>query len=352
MKFATTHRPRRAALNFAIPLLGMLAGCSVQLRPASQELTTRSAIERYRASHAERLAKPHAVVDLPWDVDFAVQASQAPVLTFGSYPSLDQQTPSSQPNSGATRLDRLDFAAPDGYWRDNLLRQAGSEIKMFATRDFWRGYKTAFWDVENALFLSGAMGAGVAMRETGVDRTIRGRVRGHRQLGDLGETLQILGHPGTHFAGAGVLWLTSALTEDFKQHEVSKKLTQALAVNGVTTLLLKASANTRGPDGDRLAWPSGHSSSAFTVAAVINEYYGPLAGIPSLALAGFIGYQRIDSRRHDFSDVIFGGMLGYIIGSSIARDGKAEFPEIFGMTLIPYSDPQTGAAGLALMKQF
>ena len=118
--------------------------------------------------------------------------------------------------------------------------------------------------------------------------------------------------------------LTSALTEDFKQHEVSKKLTQALAVNGVTTLLLKASANTRGPDGDRLAWPSGHSSSAFTVAAVINEYYGPLAGIPSLVLAGFIGYQRIDSRRHDFSDVIFGGMLGYIIGSSIARDGKAD----------------------------
>ena len=45
-------------------------------------------------------------------------------------------------------------------------------------------------------------------------------------------------------------------------------------------------------------------------------------------------------------------MLGYIIGSSIARDGKAEFPEVFGMTLIPYSDPQTGAAGLALMKQF
>ena len=154
------------------------------------------------------------------------------------------------------------------------------------------------------------------------------------------------------FAAAGVLWLGSALAKDVKQHEVAKTLTEALAVNGATTLLLKFAANTRAPDDEPYAWPSGHTSSAFTVAAVLNEYYGPLVGIPSLALAGLVGYQRIDSRVHDFSDVVFGGMLGYIIGTSIARDEKAQFPELFGMNVVPYYDPYTGASGLALTKRW
>ncbi len=92
------------------------------------------------------------------------------------------------------------------------------------------------------------------------------------------------------------------------------------------------------------------TSSAFTAAAVLNEYYGPWVGVPSLALAGLVGYQRIDSRVHDFSDVVFGAMMGYIVGTSIARNDKAEFPELFGMKVLPYVDPYTGASGIALLK--
>ena len=142
------------------------------------------------------------------------------------------------------------------------------------------------------------------------------------------------------------------MTKDVKEHEVAKSLTKALAVNGATTLVLKAAANTRSPDNDRYAWPSGHTSSAFTVAAVLNEHYGPWVGVPSLALAGLVGYQRLDSRVHDFSDVVFGAMLGYVVGTSIARDEEARFPEIFGMTVVPFNDPQTGASGIALMKSW
>ena len=106
------------------------------------------------------------------------------------------------------------------------------------------------------------------------------------------------------------------------------------------------------PAGADHAWPSGHTSSAFTVAAVLNEHYGPWVGVPSLALAGLVGYQRIDAREHDLSDVVFGAMLGYVVGTSIARDEEARFPEIFGMTVVPFSDPQTGATGIALMKSW
>ncbi len=280
------------------------------------------------------------------------------LCTFGE----EDETAASQPTTQAALPPRGlkpaappvtgEFVPPQGYWRRNIWHQMGHESKALGGHDFWKGFETSFWDLDNALLLTATMGASITIRETGVDHTIRARTRGHRQLGDLDETVQVLGHPGTHFAATGVLWLTSALTKDVKEHELAKSLTQALAVNGVTTLALKAAANTRTPDNERHGWPSGHASSTFAAAAVLNEYYGPWVGVPCLALAGLVGYQRLDSRVHDISDVVFGGMLGYVIGTSIAREEQAQFPELFGMQVIPYVDPETGATGLALMKRW
>ncbi len=331
--------------------LGALAGCTAQRTTYADELTVRDAIERYRTGHvADENADAQIVAVGRELADMGVSAPAVDLgaadgpLTLGSF-DLFEDAPASQPIASRPGV-------PAGYWRKNVWHQMGHEAKALGGRDFWRGFKTSFWDLENALVLTATMGASVTLRETGVDDAIRRRTRGHRQLGDFDEPLQLLGHPGTHFAATGVLWLTSTLTQDMKQHEVAKSLTQALAVNGVSTLLLKAAANTRTPDGDSQGWPSGHTSSAFTVAGVLNEHYGPLVGVPSLALAGLVGYQRLDSRVHDFSDVVFGAMMGYIVGTSIAKDGKAEFPEIFGMQVLPFADPQTGATGLALYKQW
>lgn len=283
----------------------------------------------------------------------AAPPPQREAFTFALFDEPDAQASQpSTPHDQAQHADQRGRGAPPGYWRRNVWHQMGREALNFGSRGVWDGFKTAFWDVENALLLTSTLGASIALQETGVDHTIRHKTRDNRQLGNFDEPIQLIGHPATHFAGTGVLWLTSALTHDLEEHEVARSLTKALAVNGISTMLLKVSAGTTAPNGDNLAWPSGHTSSSFCTAAVLNEYYGPWVGVPSLALAGLVGYQRIDSRVHDFSDVVFGGMLGYVIGTSIARDGKASMPEVFGMTVLPYQDPQTGAAGLALYKRW
>ncbi len=338
-----------AGVSLSVLALLALFGCASQRTSVTNELTVRDTIQRYRTDHMEHLAAEAARpstdrhwTPTTWTASTGAVDRDAP-FTLGTFALFDD-VPQSQPAADRT--------IPDGYWRQDLWHQMGHEAKDFGGRGFWRGFKTSFWDLENALALTATMGASVAIRAGGVDHAIRRRVRGHRQLGDFDEPIQLLGHPGTHFAGAGVLWLTSTLMKDEKQHEVARSLTQALAVNGVSTLMLKAATNTRGPDDERHAWPSGHTSSAFTVAAVLNEHYGPWVGVPSLALAGLVGYQRIDSRSHDFSDVVFGAMLGYVIGTSIAKDQKAEFPELFGMKVIPFADPETGTSGIALMKSW
>lgn len=334
--------------GFLLAALLACPGCASRTARPVAAATLRHVIDHYAQQQssktlAETRARPVAAggVRAAPDADSPRRAIDSP----GAIAWVSDHTAQSAESQPAA-------AIPADYWKGNVLDQASAETVELFRRGLWHDYRVAFWDAENLMALTGAMGASVAIRGAGVDDTVRRRIHGHRQLGDADETLQLIGNPATHFAAAGALWLGSAIAEDAKSHELARTLGEALIVNGVTVSMLKVSANTRDPAGNRYAWPSGHTSSAFTVAAVLNEDYGPWVGIPALSLAGLVGYQRLDSRQHDLSDVVFGGVMGYVVGSSIARDGKARFPEIWGMQVVPYSDPETGAAGLALWKRF
>lgn len=358
------------AVGLTAVLALVAAGCRTGAPTTPGEIALHRAIDDYRAQRSTpRPAGAMFASRTPDDDDprrtwpvvaplpqltFRSPAAQTSYPTLGTFAlgSASAQQAATQPSGEEAPTAKAVALPPEGYWRKDLWHQMGHEAKALGTRDFWRGFKTSYWDLKNILVLSATMGGSIAIRESGVDDTIRNRTHGSRALGDMDETVQILGHPATHFAAAGVLWLGSTLTKDMKEHEVAKTLTQALAVNGVSTLILKGATNTRAPDGEDFAWPSGHTSSAFTAAAVLNEYYGPWVGVPALGLAGLVGFQRLDSRVHDFSDVVFGAVLGYVIGSSMANDGKARFPELFGLQVVPYVAPESGTSGIALMKSW
>lgn len=69
------------------------------------------------------------------------------------------------------------------------------------------------------------------------------------------------------------------------------------------------------PDGsDNFSFPSGHTTSAFSGAAFIQKRYGWKYGIPSYLLASYVGYTRIQAKKHDGWDVLGGAVIG--IGSS------------------------------------
>jgi membrane-associated phospholipid phosphatase len=356
---------------FRLSLLTLVAlvsdGCVARHGPSSNEVLVAEAADAYIAGQqAALVTERHAEEPLETELVAPVLAAKpmafsppqlgysgaatgedgfgGRVFTLGAFDVIPEAEGSaSAPTAGGV---------PEGYWREDIWHQMGHEALEFGGHGFWRGFKVSYWNLENALVLTAAMGASITIRETGVDDAIRRRTKGQDELSDMSETIQIIGNPATHFGGAGVLWLSSALMKDAREHEVAKSLVDALAVNGMSTILLKVATNTHAPDGEGYAWPSGHTSSSFAAAAVLSEYYGPWVGIPSLALAGLVGYQRIDSRVHDFSDVVFGGFLGYVIGASIAKDNKVELPELFGMKVLPFADPETGASGLALLKRW
>lgn len=208
-------------------------------------------------------------------------------------------------------------------------------------------------DENKAWLLLLAGGASITMHNTSADREIADNFNRHRALSsEVDKMTDFFGGPGFHFAATGLWYMMSTGSGDDFNKERSWTMLKALSVTGATTLGLKLIRNNETPNGKILAWPSGHTSSSFTVAAVLDEFYGPEVGFWSYVAAGFVGYRMMDSGDHWASDVLFGGVLGYIVGHQIA--GKHMDLEIAGFEVLPYTNIHNdrSVVGISLVKQF
>ena len=233
-----------------------------------------------------------------------------------------------------------------------------------ATGEFWKDSKAfpkVAWDDAtktylnntNLMFLLLAGGGSIAMRDSHADSKIANNFDDHRSIPKtLDNITDLAGNPGTHFAVTGIWYLMAAHNKDDLNVQRSWIMMRALAVTGATTLMLKGIVHNDSPNGAAWAWPSGHTASSFCVASVLDEFYGPNVGIPAYLLAGFVGYRMMDSGDHWASDVLFGGILGYIVGHTVAGENKKL--EIAGFKIQPLISPQRDGttAGIVLAKDF
>ncbi len=99
------------------------------------------------------------------------------------------------------------------------------------------------------------------------------------------------------------------------------------------------------------SFPSGHAGSAFSVASVISEMYGPEhSWVPWVAYTAATGtaLARIDDNRHWFSDVFVGGAIGFFVGKMVVRYNP--FLEQNNITLLPFQ--HSSAQGVALSYRY
>lgn len=84
------------------------------------------------------------------------------------------------------------------------------------------------------------------------------------------------------------------------------------------TYVLKVTINKPRPDGrtDGYAFPSGHTSVAFSGASFLHRRYGWKFGVPAYLLATYVAYTRVEGihDRHDGWDILGGALVG--IGST------------------------------------
>lgn len=99
-----------------------------------------------------------------------------------------------------------------------------------------------------------------------------------------------------------------------------------LLAQGTTQTIKHAVGRTR-PDGSNShSFPSGHTSTMFATATVVQRHFGWKAGIPAYAAAAYVAAGRVQDQRHYLSDVAFGAALGIVAGRTVTvGTGKAKF---------------------------
>ncbi|MCH5225858.1 MAG: phosphatase PAP2 family protein [Muribaculaceae bacterium] len=111
----------------------------------------------------------------------------------------------------------------------------------------------------------------------------------------------------------------------------------AAATAGVT-LILKYSVKEWRPDySNRHSFPSGHTAVGFATAGYLQRRYGWAWGGPAYALASYVGWGRVYSRKHHWWDVV----AGAAIGAGSAYIFTRPFSSKHELQIIPVADEET-----------
>jgi membrane-associated phospholipid phosphatase len=203
---------------------------------------------------------------------------------------------------------------------DNPLRLDGFEGDDLRTmgafpRNLGRGFVSVFSRDSLRPFLVGAVAAGLSSTyDTRMQTRFAGQSQGFGKLGSKAGGVSVMA-PLT----AG-LFLAGRASHGSRFRAATYDVAQAAIVTSVYTTALKSAVQRNRPDSsDSLSFPSGHTSSAFAMAAVFDAHYGAKVGVPAYAAAAAIGLSRMESNKHHLSDVLAGATLGYLVGHSVSK---------------------------------
>ncbi len=170
------------------------------------------------------------------------------------------------------------------------------------------------------------VGAGLTAATHPADRTTQRYFAGGDRFGVLEHRLgHQLGRGPILIGAVGGFLIAGQMIGDSQFRRFTYDMAQATALNGLLTSGMKYAVGRTRPDGsNRLSFPSGHSSSMFAVATVIDHHYGLPGTIAGYAVASFVAASRLDRSKHYLSDVIAGATVGYIVGRTVVRRTERE----------------------------
>ena len=278
---------------------------------------------------------------------FAAGCASPATKTREQSANVEVESESPRPESAQPITDEKDSEPRKHLWYE----AAKEDLRKWPKR-LIADSKESFLRSDNMTALLLAGGASIVMHNTHADTNIERHFDKHPSLhGFEDEALNVLGHPMTHFVAGSAWYFLSAQNEDDFNRQRAWTMRTALSLTWVATTGLKLARNNETPNGKDYAWPSGHTSSSFTVASVLDEFYGPKVGIPAYIAASAVAYRMMDTGDHWASDVVFGATLGWIVGHTVA--GRHKKLEIAGFDVVPYvGSTEESTVGVGFLKQF
>lgn len=164
--------------------------------------------------------------------------------------------------------------------------------------------------------------------------------------GTFSDTLASGRHVGSMVAQGGAAFATYFVGRALNQPRlatVGAEMVRAQIIAQAATQTVKFSIRRTRPDGTALSFPSGHTSSSFATAMVLQSNYGWKVGAPAFTLASLIATSRVKDDRHYLSDVITGAAVGILAGRAVTVGrGSARF------ALSPMAAP--GGVGISVVR--
>jgi membrane-associated phospholipid phosphatase len=178
--------------------------------------------------------------------------------------------------------------------------------------------------LQTATVLSiGGIGSAIGHR---ADRSVTRVLSSSQGLDGFFGAGQTLGGASLQMAGAFATYTIGRASNRPRVARVGSELVRAQIVTQVTTVGLKMAVGRTRPDGTQYSFPSGHASTTFATATVLQRNLGWRVGIPAYGVATYVAASRIQAKRHYVSDVAFGAALGIVAGRTVTLGkGDARF---------------------------
>jgi len=143
----------------------------------------------------------------------------------------------------------------------------------------------------------------------------------HEGLEDTLDPGQVVGSGWVQAGGAVGTMVIGHFTSP-RVADIGAKLLRAQIVNFAITQPIKHAVNRTRPDGTRYSFPSGHASSSFATAAVLQRELGWKVGAAAYGMATYASWSRLSENKHYASDVIFGAAIGLVSGRCVTVGGQ------------------------------
>lgn len=169
------------------------------------------------------------------------------------------------------------------------------------------------------------IGGAAALATHPADKYVSTHITGNDTANKAFKLGQWVGQSGTQI-GVGVgLWAVGRYvvapsadeSRTNKYSELGFDLIRAQILSEALVHAIKPAVGRDRPNGECCAFPSGHASSAFAAAAVLERHLGYRGSWPALAAATYVGASRLVDNRHWLSDVAFGAGLGTAVGWTV-----------------------------------
>lgn len=206
----------------------------------------------------------------------------------------------------------------------------------------------------NVLYVGGALTLTVLIFEDSIVDSTQSEFVDDKPLGSLSKFGDLAGQmiPNAIYAiGMGL----DGYTGNKLGYSRAIGMIKATAYASAVTTAIKYTVREPRPNSNaRNSFPSGHSTTAFAFAGYVYEEHGWQWGIPSFAMASFVGASRINDNYHYLHDVLAGATIGLAYGIGISKIDKLKRKENgekdLGLTIVPLYDGNI--KGLALIKYF